>query len=39
MLDLVYVLIGTLFFLGCWFFTKACTCKEEIEWRQWPSCF
>ena len=24
MLDLIYLLIGTLFFVGCWAFTKAC---------------
>jgi len=24
MLDLLYVLIGALFFVGCWAFTKAC---------------
>jgi len=24
MLDLIYVLISALFFVGCWAFTKAC---------------
>ena len=24
MLDLIYLLIGTVFFVGCWAFTKAC---------------
>jgi len=23
-LDLIYILIGVLFFVGCWSFTKAC---------------
>jgi hypothetical protein len=24
MLDLIYILIAVLFFVGCWAFTKAC---------------
>jgi len=24
MWDVIYILIGTLFFAGCWAFTKAC---------------
>jgi len=24
MLDLVYVVVGTIFFVACWYLTKAC---------------
>jgi len=24
MIDLIYIIVGTLFFVACWAFTKAC---------------
>jgi len=29
MLDVIYILIGALFFVGCWDFTKACDRLQE----------